>query len=108
MKTLARFATRGSGEDGKGTVDLILGAGTISNTLKPDTIYEIRDILGALTVVEIGESAAQDNTAQPWNIWACGVEMVLTDYRERWLLTLAEWREYVVEWRAKILKDNLS
>lgn len=96
MKTLARFATRGSGKDSQGTVDLILGAGMKDNTLKPDTIYEIVDILGTLSVVEIGPSAARTEQT-PKNIWSCGVEMVLTCYRERWLLTLKEWTALCVQ-----------
>lgn len=105
INTIARFATRGTELDGTGAVDLILGAAMkTNNVLKPNTIYEIREILGSLVVVEIGLSAAvvEPNTAdKPNNIWACGIDMVLTCYRDRWLLTLDEWKR-----RLKFLQES--
>ena len=68
MRTLARLATRGSGPDGKDTVDLILGVGMRDNTLKPDTIYEIREIMDDLVLKSpsrIGKSAAFRRTKVP-------------------------------------------
>lgn len=92
MQTLARLATRGSGPDGKDTVDLIVGAGMKDNTLKPDTIYEIHDVFGTLMLIEIGPSAARTDVT-PLNLWNCDISQIITCYRERWLLTLKEWQE---------------
>ena len=97
MRTLARLATRGSGPDGKDTVDLILGVGMKDNTLKPDTIYEIREIMDDLVLIEIGPSAARSETHTPRNIWACGIEQVVTTYRDRWILTLKEWLSRIAQ-----------
>lgn len=59
MKTLARFAIRPA-DNGYTRGDLILGA-MFSNQdtrlLKPNHVYEIREVLGVLTLVDMGESA---------------------------------------------------
>lgn len=59
MKTVARIITRGTGEDGQGTVDLVLGLGMKRGGLKPNTIYEIVDVMGdgELTISEVGPMA---------------------------------------------------
>lgn len=91
LKTVARFATRAT--DASGKVDLILGAAWKNETVfKPDTIYEIREMMGQLTVVEVGPSAAKLEET-PKSIWDCGIEAVVTCYRARWLLTLKEWKD---------------
>lgn len=59
MKPLARFAIRPA-DDAYATGDLILGAmfrDQSSGLLKPNHVYEIREVLGVLTLVEVGESA---------------------------------------------------
>lgn len=92
MKIIARFATRGDGPDGTtGTVNLVLGCGYKGNTLKPNTIYEIREIMGELTVVEIGPGAARTKEI-PHNLWDLSISQVI-HYRDRWLLTLEEWQQ---------------
>jgi|SRR4051812_19517853 hypothetical protein len=105
MKTIGRVATRGAGTDGEGTVDLIIGAGFKDGTLKPNHIYEIREFDGALTLVDMGRSAAITEE-QPKNIWACGVETVLM-YKDRWLMTLVEWRQYRAAMYAKQIKEQI-
>jgi hypothetical protein len=59
MKTLARFVIRpADSQYSKG--DLILGAmfkEQDTNLLKPNYVYEIREILDTLTIVNMGESA---------------------------------------------------
>jgi len=59
MRSLARFTIRPS--DGSYTRgDLILGAmfrSQDAELLKPNHVYEIRDVLGVLTIVDLGESA---------------------------------------------------
>ena len=59
MKTLARFAIRPA-DNGYTRGDLILGAmfkEQDTDLLKPNHVYEIREILGVLTLVDMGESA---------------------------------------------------
>ena len=59
MKTLARFAIRPADNKlEKG--DLILGAlqeDYVTNLLKPNHVYEIREVDGVLTIADMGESA---------------------------------------------------
>ena len=59
MKTLARFAIRPA-DNGYTRGDLILGAmfkEQDTDLLKPNHVYEIREVLGVLTLVDVGESA---------------------------------------------------
>ena len=59
MKALARFAIRPA-DDGYTQGDLILGAmfrEQDTSLLKPNHVYEIREVLGVLTLVDMGESA---------------------------------------------------
>lgn len=61
MKTVARILTRLQGEgDGLFLGALFKGG---SAYFKPNTIYEIRDVLGVLTIVEVGRAtgAGSDN-----------------------------------------------
>lgn len=61
ISTAARFVTRMQGEgDGLFVGTLFKSA---QGVLKPNTVYEIRDVMGTLTVVEIGQGvgAGQDN-----------------------------------------------
>ena len=59
MQTLARFAIRpADNQYDKG--DLILGAmfrEQDTSLLKPNHVYEIQEVLGVLTLVDMGESA---------------------------------------------------
>ena len=59
MKTLARFVIRPA-DNGYTRGDLILGAmlqEQDTELLKPNHIYEICEVLGVLTLVDMGESA---------------------------------------------------
>ncbi len=59
MTTIARLVTRSAHADDH--VDLILGAAMRgSDALQPNTIYEIRECLGELTLVKIGPSAIKN------------------------------------------------
>lgn len=58
MRALARFAIRPA-DDAYATGDLILGAmfrDQSSGLLKPNHVYEIREVMGVLALVEVGES----------------------------------------------------
>lgn len=62
MQTIARFITRARKD---GSVDLILGNALKSNTvLKPDRVYELREIMGEILVFDIGECIVQDPSNQ--------------------------------------------
>lgn len=108
INIVARFATRATELDGTGPVDLILGGAMKTNTvLKANTIYEIQEIMESLVVVEIGPSAAiiePDDLDTPKNIWACGLNMVVECYRDRWLLTLDEWHRRMKYWQEQAKK----
>lgn len=57
MKTIARFITRPNSPKKDAQVDLIVGACFSSQTdLKPGKVYEIREIMGELQIVEVGDS----------------------------------------------------
>jgi hypothetical protein len=86
MKTLARLSTRGTGNDGTKTVDLILGVGFKENSLKPNFVYEIQEILGELVIKEIGPSALK------YEGWAhCITEILEIDqYKKACFFTDAE------------------
>ena len=61
MKTLARFVVRPA-QNGKG--DLILGVmfkDQNPEVLAPNRIYEVREIMGVATLVDMGEAAITDN-----------------------------------------------
>jgi hypothetical protein len=61
MKTLARFVCRPT-KDGRG--DVILGVmfkDQNPDVLAPNRIYEIREIMGVATLVDVGEAAITDN-----------------------------------------------
>jgi hypothetical protein len=59
MKSVARFTTRLQGE-GDG---LFIGVTMDPTVFKPNTVYEIRDILRTLTICEVGMAggAGRDN-----------------------------------------------
>lgn len=60
MKTLARFVVRPT-MDGRG--DMILGVmfkEQIPDVLAPNRVYEIREVMGVATLVDVGPSAIGD------------------------------------------------
>jgi hypothetical protein len=54
MKTIARLLTRFQGEGDGLFIGALFKAG--EGVLKPNTIYEIKDIMGVLTIVEAGRA----------------------------------------------------
>jgi hypothetical protein len=94
MKTVARILTRLQGDtDGLFVGSLFKGG---RDYFKPNTIYEIVDILGVLTIKEVGRAtgAGQDNCSSSkldyskvqftWNtnighVFDCGSSMFLTE-----------------------------
>jgi hypothetical protein len=96
MKTLARFTIRPH-EDGKG--DLILGAlykAQNADLLKPGVIYEIREVMGELQIVDVGASAIRLNmNLGPIHVcWQHSVDYILSVSGKVHLLTENEFKEY--------------
>lgn len=87
IKHAGRFITRGAGDDGNGAVDLIIGAGFKSGTLKPNKVYTITDMDGTLVITETGESIASKKT------WAKDASRILTEDFPQVLLTREEYAE---------------
>lgn len=67
MKTVARIVTRMQGEgDGLFLGALFKGG---ADYFKPNTIYEIKEVLGALTIVEVGRATgAGPNNCSSMNL----------------------------------------
>ena len=84
--TIARFGTR----DGKrtGSVDLILGLtvfeGKYGKQLKPNHVYEIREILGELVIIEVGP-------CQQPNAWHRTIGDIIEDSPHEILMTADEY-----------------
>ena len=67
MKTVARIATRLQGEDDGLFLGALFKGGRAY--FKPNTIYEIKDILGTLTIVEVGRATgAGPNNCSSMNL----------------------------------------
>ena len=78
----ARFITRGQ----NGKPDLILGACGINSLLKPDTVYQIDEILGEFTIRELG----------PINdgiVWGMDASTILRNNGKYLTLTEGEYRQ---------------
>lgn len=87
MKAVARFITRGSGDNGEGTVDLILGAGLKNGILEPNSVYEIREFDGTLTIRKVGAMAGE-----PKKLWMRDASRVISEGFPHVLLTEEEWQ----------------
>jgi len=98
---IGRLLTRGS-DNTNTQVDLIIGASFKNRAgvewLKPDRIYEIRECIGVLTLVDIGASEVkQPNYENPEKTrhmnWAHSFERLVTDNGGTHLLTEDEYAE---------------
>lgn len=98
MKVIARFVTRPTGKDGKGPPDLILGAAFkgAESHIKAGKIYEIRELLDELIVVEVGPAAIgwTHKTSLIGKVsWTNDVNYILEMSRRHHLLTVAEFKD---------------
>jgi hypothetical protein len=90
-KAVGRFIHRGSGpNDG-----LILGAAFKNNPFKPNTLYEIVDILGELVIREVGESiiAGEGETyhdSPVQHTWGTSIEHVINEQGKHLFLSREE------------------
>lgn len=80
IKAVGRFIHRGSGpNDG-----MIIGSAFKNNPFKPNTLYEIVDVLGELVIREVGESivAGEGETyhdSPVGHTWGSSIEHILNE-----------------------------
>lgn len=92
MKVVGRFIFRGC-DDKDG---LIIGASFRSHDFKPNTVYEIRDVVGELMVCEVGESiiAGRHETHQQApsrDTWGSAIGDILANHGAELMLSRAEY-----------------
>lgn len=102
METIARFVTRFQGAGDGLFIGALFKAG--EGKLKPNTIYEIRDVLGTLTIVEVGQAtgAGSDNCVSdkmsegkaPFH-WAQDIGNIIACHGKHMFLTMKEYTELV-------------
>lgn len=111
MKTVARFVTRLQGK-GDG---LFIGALMNEGAFKPNTVYEIVDILGVHTIREVGMAtgAGNDNcisnsVVHPDVVFHWGTEIgdILESYGRTVFLTIDEWKQYLALDREQMSKED--
>ena len=110
MKTVARFVTRLQGEGDGMFIGAVFHAG--KDSFKPNTVYEIREVLGALTIVEVGQGigAGPDNCSNqvmsdgknPFH-WAEDIGHIIACQGRLLFLTMQEYITYVDDQRKKYL-----
>lgn len=107
MRSIARLVTRMQGE-GDG---LMLGV-TLNghNFFKPSTVYELRDVLGVITIVEIGPALpateGQRYTDSPIRVhWASNIEDVMCIAGKTLYLSQDEYQQHLEQWEAERERD---
>jgi hypothetical protein len=105
---VARFVTRLQGE-GDGLFIGVLMTGGLEH-FKPNTIYEIREVLGTLQIVEVGQAcgAGSDNCVSdkmsehmtPFH-WAQDIGNIIACQGKYMFLTLEEYRDVVARQNAR-------
>jgi hypothetical protein len=105
MTPIARFTTRGA-DDSNNQVDLIVGAAFKQqdgiNGLKPDHVYEIREFLGELMIVDLGLGIVRQpkEAMKDKNLflnWGSNFAHIVTSSAKTYLLTLKEMKELLTE-----------
>ena len=99
MKTVARFVTRLQG-DGDG---LFIGALMSQGVFKPNTVYEIKEILGELTIQEVGMAcgAGPDNCVSSLGDgktmfhWGCEIGHIIAMHGRHMFLTIEEYKALI-------------
>ena len=101
INAVARFVTRMQGEGDGLFIGSLFKSG--KGALKPNTVYEIRDIMGTLTIVEIGQGvgAGSDNCVSdmmsegktPFH-WGVSIENILGSHGKTMFLTYEEYQDY--------------
>lgn len=97
MTGIARFITRPKGD---GTSDLVIG--TLMNTdvandyLKPNTIYELYEILGVMQIREVGQSLIGENACSESPVGAAWIQAypsVVSTAGRYLLISVEEYRQ---------------
>ena len=101
INTVARFVTRLQGKGDGLFVGTLLKSG--QGVFKPNTVYEIHDVMGVLTIVEIGQGvgAGQDNCVSnmmsegktPFH-WGSDIGHTLNCFSKIMFLTYEEYQEH--------------
>jgi hypothetical protein len=89
MRTIARFVTRRNGKKANGCLLLGLSFGHIEE----NRVYEIREIMDELCVIDLGPSAigsCRKTSSLAHTNWDCTIDQILT-YKEPWILTKDEY-----------------
>ena len=109
MKRVARFVTRLQGK-GDG---LFVGSLTNEGAFKPNTVYEIHEVLGEYVIKEIGMAcgAGNDNcvtntmsSGEAMFHWGCEIGDLLGMHGKHILLTLEEYKGLVQACKAEDLE----
>lgn len=106
IKSVGRFIHRGCDEnDG-----LIIGAAFKGNPFKPNTVYEIVDVLGELVIREVGESFILGKNDKPpypryGDTWGSSVDQILSAHGKYLMLTRIEYmQQQIVEHREFLVR----
>ncbi|MBW4460525.1 MAG: hypothetical protein KME47_09830 [Nodosilinea sp. WJT8-NPBG4] len=89
MKSVARFTIRPNGDKD----DLILGGVSRDSPLKSGRIYEIREILGVLTIVDLGPSEIKIKRNRTGASWNCDINGIITNGLNYALMTEQDFNE---------------
>lgn len=103
IKTVGRFIHRGCDEkDG-----LLIGAAFRGNSFKPNTVYEIIDVLGQLTIREVGQSfirgANEPQHGRTGETWGSSIEQLMTEHGPALVLTREEYAQVLYQRRRETL-----
>lgn len=110
-KPIARFVTRLQGK-GDG---LFIGALMNEGAFKPNTVYEIVDILGVHTIREVGmaigagcDNCISNSMVHPDVVfhWGSEIGYILESYGKAVFLSLDEWKQYRDLYREQISKED--
>jgi len=103
IKAVGRFIHRGcDANDG-----LLIGAAFHGNPFKPNTVYEVVDVLGQLTVREIGQSAIL-NMNEPRksalaSTWGSSIDELLVHRGATLVLTREEYAQVLYQRHREVL-----
>lgn len=87
IRTLARLFVRGC--DKKDGIIIGVAMKGSRDVLKPETIYELREVLGTIQLIEIGPALCENKPRAP----GYGVELSRLVEENMFYLTKAEWKE---------------
>lgn len=108
IRPVGRFIHRGCDEnDG-----LLIGAAFKGNTFKPNTVYEIVDVLGELTIREVGLSFIR-NMNEPRHgrvgeTWGSSIEQIMNEHGPALILTRDEYAQILYQRHREMLIKQYS